>query len=401
MKIKNVFITLGVCAAMGFGAFAGIKAAKGEVKEAKAATTRLYLDLTQFKTWYDTDTSVVFKVKTYNDTYKDKLFSTTKVGNYAYYADVDLATYANGNGYSFVRCASDGTTIHNQTEWVSYSGGVKTYCVVTDWTNSGNWSTDDQKTWSIVGSTTGNAGWEGGNEDINIPLTFRFNGEGLNFYNTSVNLTKNSAFKVKNNTNNYYGYDCIETGEGSVISAGDVSGSGGSNITVVNSGSYEVYMKPAISKFWMQENSEASAIAFAETFLEKTDLVCKDSSKGQGDTNLSNLQGIWNAVENDGVDQLVELWGHLTTGAKNEFKTNSDDTIVAARERYIVIMGRYGSPTLTAFTGGPSYSNVITPLSTIVENNGNNIAIIIVVVSTISLVALGGFFFIKRKKESK
>lgn len=393
MKLKRVFITLGLAATMGFGAFTGIKASKIEVKEAKAAATRLYLDMSAYADWYSSSAS--FKVHTWNSAKGDQYHAVTKVANAYYYADVDLATYASGGGYRFTRYKSDFSEKWNEGAWNTYADGVNTYYRPSGWT-AGTWSTEDQKTWSIVGATNGV--WAGGDEDINIPLTFRFNSEGLSFYNTTVNLTAGSVFKVKNSTNNYYGFDCIEDGEGSAARLGDVTGQGGSNITVAKSGSYEVYMKPFAAKFWIQENSAASALAFAETFLEKTDAVCKDSSKGV-DTDLSSLQAIWNAVENDGVDQLVELWNHLTTGAKTEFKNSSNATIVAARARYVQIMGRYGSPTLTAFANGPSYSNVVNPLSTITETK--NVAIIIVVISTLSLVALGGFFFIKRRKESK
>ena len=252
-------------------------------------TTRLYLDMSGFADWYGDSAS--FKVHVWNGT-NDVYTAATKVANAYWYADVDLSACSTTScGWRFTRYSSDGKKEWNQGAWNSWSStSTNTYYKPSGYT-TGSWSKDDQKTWSIVGSTTGT--WTSSTEDINIPLTLRFNDEGLQFINTSVNLTAGSVFKIKNSdaSNNYYGYNALETGSGSVIAAGDVSGSGTGNVTVVNSGSYEVYMKPFAGKAWMQENSEGSAIAWADSFLAATNSIC--STGGNSADHFAALNAIW------------------------------------------------------------------------------------------------------------
>ena len=347
------------------------------------STTRLYLDMSGFANWYGD--SATFKLKTHNNTQGDKYWNATKVANAYWYVDVDLETYAKGNGYEFIRYSSDGKTLWNEGPWNSYATAVNTYFKVSGY-KAGTWSQEDQKTWTVVGSTTGS--WTSQTEDISIPLTMRFNNEGLSFYNTSVNLTAVSVFKVKNSSGTYYGYNKIETGSGSVIESGDVSGSGDSNITVVNSGSYEIYMKPFDGKFWMQENSEATATTWASSFISATTSIC--STGGTSADHLSALSGIWTTQK--------ENFESLTLGARTIIKTGTANaTITDAHDRYIHIMTRYAGQ-LDAFgdwTVGGSGSGT----NTINTINNNNSGIIIAVVSTVIIVAATGAFFILRKKK--
>ena len=252
--------------------------------------------------------------------------------------------------------------------------------------SDGSWTQDDQKTWTVVGATNGV--WAGGDEDISISLTMRFDKEGLEFYNTSVELTAGSVFKVKNSTNNYYGYDCIEEGDGSVLDLGDVSGNGNSNITVVNSGTYEIYMKPFVAKFWMQENSEESATSWASSFLSETNSIC--SNGGTSADHLSALEGVWSTLKSS--------YESLTTGAKNILKAGTANATVAdAHDRYVHIMQRYGND-LSAFNGW-TVSGSRNVLPVIAKENTNTIAII-VIISLVSVTAIGGYFFIKRRQEN-
>lgn len=347
-----------------------------------AGTTRLYLDMSGYTNWYSS--SATFKVHTWNSAKNDQFFTATKVGNAYWYADVDLATYAgNGGGYRFTRYSADGNTEWNKGAWRSYSDGVATYYRPSGWTD-GSWSTDDQKTWTLYGSASGS--WTGGSDDISYNLEMRFNDEGLSFYNTNVSLPAGAEFKVKNATDNaHYGYNAIETGTGSVISTGDVSGSGSSNITVVNSGSYEVYMKPFAGKFWMQENSEATATAWATSFISATDSIC--SSGGTSANHLSALSGIWSDQKNS--------FDALTLGARNVLIAGTANaTVEDAHDRYVHIMTRY-SGELDAFNG---WMDNASPSRNIISFNSDNAVIVIVVASLMAIFATGLFFFIRKRR---
>lgn len=384
MKALKTLVAIALSTAgLGAAVTLGVVANNDKIQQSEAAsTTRIYLDMGGFSDWYSSSAS--FKVHTWNNANGDKYHSVTKVSDAYYYADVDLATYASGGGYRFTRYNSTGGTEWNRGAWQSYTAGKGTYYRVSGWTD-GSWSEADQLTWTVVGATNGV--WAGGDEDISIPLEFRFNNEGLAFYNTTVELTAGSVFKVKNSSGDYFGYNAIETGSGSVISTGDVSGSGTGNITVVNSGSYELYMKPFSNKFWMQENSTATATAWATSFINDTGSIC--ATGGESADHLSALQAVWSDIK-DGFDAL-------TLGARNIIKTgNANATVKDAHDRYIHIMTRY-SGQLDAFEDWEvSASRSIMPLA-----NDSNVIAIIAIITVISLSATGTFFLLRKKRKEQ
>ena len=310
MKKKHVITAFSLSIALGLGIFAGVALADRGVKEVKATgETRLYLDMSGFSSW--ADASATFKVHTYDAINGDNYFAVTKAGDLYYYADVDLATYASGTGggYRFTRYSADGNTEWNKGAWCSYSANPETYYKVTDWTD-GTWAKDDQKTWTVVGATNGL--WEGEDEDISVPLTFRFNNEGLSFYNTNVNLTAGSVFKIKNSDDTYFGFSVLETGSGSVVDAGIMTGEGDNNITVTKTGSYEFYMKPVSGKAWVQENSVLTAQQWANRFLGTTYDICKVGS-GEQDHGEA-LAAAWADLKAD----FEGLTKHTMDGLKKE-----------------------------------------------------------------------------------
>lgn len=376
-----VLATAGFGGAVSVGAAAAVNSQNNQTRVVEAATsTRIYLDMSSFSNWYSSSAS--FKVHTWNSANGDQYHAVTKVADAYYYADVDLATYASGGGYRFTRYDSTGGTEWNRGEWQSYTASKGTYYKPTDWT-AGTWTEDDQKTWTIIGATNGV--WAGGDEDINISLEMRFNNEGLSFYNTNVNLSANSVFKIKNSDGTYYGYNAIETGAGSVIDTGDVSGNGTSNISVVNSGSYEVYMKPFSGKFWMQENSEKTATSWASSFLTATGSIC--SSGGESANHESALSSIWNSQKT--------AFEALTQGAKDIIKAgNANSTVKDAHDRYVHIMTRYSS--LDEFGDWEvSAARLINPIN----NNSATIFVVVASIAILTFVGVGGYFFIRKKKE--
>lgn len=382
MKTRNAILTFSL-AALAFGAAAGLAmhhANAVETRAEPASTFRVYLDMSGYTDWYKDGAS--FKVHTWNDAHKDQYVVATKLADAYYYADVEVANVTDG-GYRFTRYNGDGSQEWNRGEWCTYnSANLQTYYKPSGMT-AGTWSQDDQKTWKVVGAPHGGS-WG----QVDIALTMRFNNEGLSFYSTEVVLTAETQFKVnQDGTENYYGYNCIETGPGSVIDLSLVSGEGDSNITVLKSGTYEIYMKPFTGKFWMQENSVASATAFSEDFLLKTDTACAAA----GDDHGNALKEIWNPKNKPDGTSLCEKWDALTIGAKNAFKTSEDDTIVSARARYLFLVGKYN--VLTPFSQGPAAARYSVGLT-----ETNNTLLVVSIVSALTVVTVAGLFLFKKKK---
>ena len=385
MKMKHVIATFSLSMALGFGVFAGVSLADRGVKEAKATgETRLYLDMSGFTDWASASAS--FKVHTWNNAEGDNYFAVTKAGDLYYYADVDLATYAVDGGYRFTRYSADGNTEWNRGAWCDYAANPETYYKASGWT-AGTWAKDDQKTWTVVGATNGL--WEGGDEDISISLNFRFNDEGLSFYNTAVNLSAGSVFKIKNSDDDYFGFSVLETGSGSVVDAGIMTGEGNNNITVTKTGSYEFYMKPISGKAWVQENSALSAQQWANRFSGTTYDICKVGSGEQDHSEA--LAAAW-------ADLKADFEG-LTMGAKGYVNsvvagTQEDATVKTAIDRYEHIVKRYTS--LDLFEGlSVVRAQMVSPIS--IQNN-NTIMLVVVIASIAAVSAFGLFLIIRRKK---
>ncbi len=384
MKKTHVIATFSLSIALGLGIFAGVALGNRGVKEAKATgETRLYLDMSGFSGW--ADASATFKVHTWNDAEGDQYHPVTKAGDLYYYADVDLATYAVDGGYRFTRYSSDGSEKWNEGAWCTYVANPDTYYKASGWT-AGTWAKDDQKTWTVVGATNGL--WEGPDEDISVALTFRFNNEGLSFYNTNVQLTAGSVIKIKNSDDAYFGFSVLETGSGSVVDAGIMTGEGDNNITVTKTGSYEFYMKPVSGKAWVQENSALTAQQWANRFLGSTYDICKVGS-GEQDHGEA-LATAWAGLKAD--------FEGLTMGAKGYVNdviagTQDDATIASAVARYEHIVKRY--TTLDLFDGlNVARSRALMPIS-VVQNN----ALLIAVISSVVVAAAVGLFFIIRRRK--
>ena len=383
MKALKTLVAIALSAG-GLGPAVTLGAVSAEHSESKAqiaeaaSETRLYLDCSSFADWDNAESVCIDLYTGSGRTYKE----ATKAADNYWYVDADVSGLA---GFQFIRCKKgDTNTRWNEGPWSSSK--TNNYCKVTEWNNSGSWQ-QVATTWTVVGATSGN--WTSETENISISLQERFNNEGLQFYSTSVTLTAGSVFKVKSNasSNNYYGYNAIETGSGSVISTHDVSEIGNDhNIKVENSGSYEIYMKPLAGKFWMQENSEATATAWATSFLSATGTIC--STNGTSADHLSALEGIW-SDQKDAFDAL-------TLGARNIIKTGTANaTVTDAHDRYVHIMTRYAGE-LDAFEDWEiSGSRYISPIK------DNNATLIIVVAAAIALTATGAFFLLRKKRKEQ
>ena len=407
MKLKNLFITLGLALAVGIGAGAGLSARR-VVKEAKAtgvelaAGTNIYIDSGWSGAWinawvhytsggseYETFTEDALSGK---DMIKLKRAATgmtiTRSGSKLTGKVWSDSFYENNKGtFQF-------ETGKNFLVSLGYSGANPEQL-------SGTWGTLKYqiKNFTQDNSIDMNDGYDdGGNHQA--------------FVTTSA-LAANDTFKLVTNYNgtipsgNYYGYSVLQSGAGSckdTLMLDDESDS--HNIKVKEASTYEIYLNSS-RQVWIQQDSTIAATSFASTFLSKTNTICKDSSLGAGDTNPSALVPVWNA-EDDGEDQLVELWNNLSSGAKTVFAAGTANvTITEAKNRYVHIMERYNKTNgttaqiLDEFTGGPSYAGANSVLTPIVNDSNNSLTIAIVAVSTISLITIGSFFFIRKRKEDR
>lgn len=386
---KSLFLGLGIAAlALGGTAFALNSSNSTAPIETKAgSTTRLYLDMSGFADWYSA--SAAFKVHTWNESKSDQYFEATKVSDAIYYADVDLETYANGGGYRFTRFSSDYSEEYNRGAWNSYASGINTFYHVTGWT-AGSWTTDDQKTWSVVGASSGT--WTSETEDIGISLTKRIDNEGIAYYSTSLSLNTGAVFKVKNSDDTYWGSNKFKT-NALTKSYLSINEGADENVSVTAGGTFEIYVKPIAGEVWIQVDSETEATTFASTFISSTADICSEGSTSADHS--SALAAIWNTV-GDGT-KLEDKWIALSSGAKTVFRTGTANaTIKDAHDRYIHIMKRY-SDALNDFDGGPTYLTAKTVNSSLaIENNTG--AIIAIVGITLGAAALLGVTFAFRKR---
>ena len=126
------------------------------------------------------------------------------------------------------------------------------------------------------------------------------------------------------------------------------------------------------------------ALAFAQCFNSQMATPCSD----QNANNSSAVSAIWTTLGNQ--------YATLTSGARSEFASNTEDTIEQARTTYLHVV--YVRQYVSGWTNGPTSANYnITITSPI---NSNNVAVIVIIVSSISLIALGGFLLTKKRKEN-
>ena len=388
MKIKNVFITLGVAATMAFGAFVGLKATKWEIKEAKAETY---------------SGSVIIQ-KNDNDALWDGCNLVAKIfdGSNETWGNVVQNTGHKYQEYSWSGLSFNPTKViilRVPTSWSSDwgnpfwdgEGGIyaRTGDVVLSTTDV-VWMAGNATESSNWGTYTLDAVVKGGSSDswsvatIETALSHvKVNEDNKLEAYGEVELPANSYFKVVKTGNTWCG-----TYSAHPLIASNLSNSGSGNIHNVAAATYEIYFDYDACTVYITDPVHADADEWAQYFL--THVGC--------DENGVNLPSGWSACATE--------YGKLSGGAKDLiYGSDADENgsfIEKAVKRYDVAVANH--PSLDKFIKNSSNvvraSSSITSLSTISEN-GNNVAIIIVVVSTLSLVALGGFFFIKRRKESK
>ena len=389
MKLKTVFITLGLALAMGFGVFAGAKAGKGEVKEAKADTYSGTVHVTFSGTTNWSSDSAKIALYLWNDNgggqgvKKDTFIGLQNMGSSK---EFDFT-------YSGLSWEPANMIVTRQNKSAS----------VANWDNKWNqtgdlnfskyvWLSDAWDPTATLGAQIRSSAASPAYSTKQYLTTKGVNGDSHTEFSGLVTLAANEEFKILNdNTGHWSAYYGCPTSIDSCFSGGNKNGRNDSdgNIKCLSAGTYDFFFDIETEKVWLTRQDIVAADGFATYFLAN---VGCDTTGATAPSGWATCASTYAALSNDAKDYLYNAEGDSDPLADN-----------IARCVYWYDYAVRAHPNLTKFmvnsSGVARASYEINPLSPI--NDGTNIAIIIVVASTLSLVALGGFFFIKRKKESK
>ena len=406
MKIKNVFITLGLAAAMGFGAFVGLKAAKGEIKEAFAEQV-----VGNDKTLYvssgvwGADNAVIrlwtWKSSDQNNT-KQWISGTRVNGN----TDNNLYSFTLPEGMDKfivvrhkpnVEPSWDDGVKWNQTDDIEYNSS-NNYVRISGWaqddfeyTNGAIYGSGDKLYFTAIADT-----YNWFDASANTTLSFwnydsilgsKVNGSSTVEFNVPKTIVADGFNIYRVNPNN------AEDKWNQTVDFGVNSSNKANNAFTVRAWSQgEDRYAPMYAPGCRAYDDTYLSIAYAAHLINETYAICGSGEGGTSADHLSSLSAKWSDLETVYNALLSD------SSKKAAFSSSSDEKVADARLRYSHIIARY--TTLDKFINDVSaeYSsiNIVS-----ISEQVNNTAIIIVIASTISLVALGGFFFIKRKKESK
>lgn len=335
MKLKNVFISAGLLLAFGACAFTGALASKKElVKTSAESVSTITIDTFSGLPEKSIDQSKTIDLEGYTFKYRNAFSNADHDYGYSHYDA--LSFYPEYTRY-----------FNNQT---AMPGDIKS---ITLYTHSAQTETI---TYNVRFGTSAFTGQGTGGDSYGM-----YGGEGYTFTNSVTGATFFSIscdwYKITNRL-----ASCLD--------------------------------KIEIS--YVVDEAKTDATTFAQTFIDTTGGICKDTSKGIIDTDVNALAAVWNIkAEPDGTS-LVEKWNALSNGAKAVFTAGTANaTIADANARYVHIMSRY-SNVLTAFNDGPTFSaiNTKTPL----DDSENNTLIIVVAIASLALVSFGGLVFIRKRR---
>ena len=341
MKLRNVFISAGLLLASGTCAFAGALASKKElVKTSAESVSTITIDDFSFlpnPDKFPMMNPATVNLEGYTFKYRNAV-STSSSAYYGYSHYEALTFYYQGDGYFNNQTAMPGDiksitlyTHSAQTHTITYNVAFGTSAF------GGKGNEKDRDSYDMSGSQS---------------KTFTNYVTGATFFAISCN-----AYEVTN--------------------------------------VHEVACLDKIVISYTVDEAKTDATTFAQTFIDTTDGICKDTSEDIVDTDVDALAAVWNIKATPDGNSLVEKWNALSNGAKAVFTAGTANaTIADAHARYVHIMSRYGG-TLTEFTGGPTYS------SRNIFNNENNIDVIIVVVAIASVLSLAvacTYFSLKKRR---
>lgn len=393
MKLKNLFVTLGLTLAVGIGVAVGV----GGKKESKVVKATGFEEQTIYlrpgSNWMKLDDfsvaprfAVYFSDGGANNEWVD--MAVADAGNHVFSAVVPTTHEYN----LLIFCRMNGSTTennwsnrYNQSKDVTSIGASKLFVVQDE-----SWDTatyDDWhglQDWYIEGTFTEPAYAQ------QAEYKLAFNAAKYQYELKGVSIPQGKSFYVHSTVEGYKRNAQTETNDASLFALDDP------NTRTLKETAYDFYYKPFDGKVWIEENAEIAATTYANAFLGATFDVCNVGEPT--DDHSAGLAAIWNAKETPDGTSLVERWNALSIGAKGVFAAGTANaTVASAKARYLIIMERY-SGVLTAFENGPVASSVATVNT--VSNQNNNTIMLVVIISSIALVSVGGFFLLKKKREN-
>lgn len=379
MKIKHLFLSLGLAGALGFGVFAGLSM-KGQVKEAKAV---------------DYSGSIIVQK---ND--NDMKYTGSKL--VAYFFDSDShngwgpAVANTGNKYQQYSWTLDfePTTIImlrvDSEKWDSADPWKEIFCRTGNvtlgddilWMNGNSNESSGHGTFSLDAAVKGGATDSWTEATVQVPLDHvKTNGNIIEAY-AEVNLPANTYFKVLKAGSTWCGN---YTAHSSIAS--NLTGGGESNIHNTAAATYEFYFDYENLTTYITDPVLAAADEWAQDFLEGGCSATMADWDDHG-TEFKKLSA-----------ESKALFTAIASGG------NEDGSYIEqAVARYDLVEIRYGKTAYEEFMGreaagklNPKASNMISRLT---DQPTFSILAVVVISSTIVL-AVGGLFLLKKKRESK
>ena len=451
MKLKNLFITLGLALAVGIGAGAGLSAknqVKGAKAEAAASDTTIYLDSSAISWWAGGDVPANLYVwmcdSTNSGSNPSKWVSLHKEGT-DHYSFTFKATYTK---MVFVRSGNDSLD-GTSTEWDGKGGSANIYNQSMDVTYSSS-----KNCVKLLSSTTHDDNKDKQNfEQKNIntyqnPIAkddklyatidnkdYDWFGESATtsffLWNDVTGATKVlSSSRISSTSTTVVGQlDAAFTATGfkvvRVASGKSFDGSNWSNSIVWNEGANVDFTSSYASARAIVDRTRTGqwnytdafevvsasyfAKAFSYYFLEATGNYCN----GEGGTEVSAaVQGQLSAAL-DAFEALesgtkaafaaAEL-DHKADGWRTDDRRNAPVSEAASKYWHMTHATNHkkGAVYTDFLSLGDSFMNksvnVVNPLASASDNSS---LIIIAIISAVSLLAIGGFFFIRKRKEER
>ena len=317
MKKRKLFLVLGLSFGVAFVADLNKSNHANPVKAATAKT--FYLDCTQ----HDWDSNDSICLHLWGNSTGDKYYEAIRDGDNYWHVDVpDIDGFA---GAEFYKCNYvDGShnwadNLYWKQSWLSFPSDNFYYTVLTDeWGNDGdNWSAP--VSWSLIGSS-------------NAALSsYKFDGDGFQYYATSVALSENDVIQFTNGNKTTGFADLRDANNGQTAKEkGLVEDDGTGKVKVVKTGSYDIYVNCVTGKVWMQSDAATDADLWAQEFVAED---CTDGTNG--------TKAKWGAFES--------TYNGLTEGAKNllkgedhvEYNAVVSGNIKLAVQRYDYVLQKY------------------------------------------------------------
>lgn len=375
MKLRNMFITLGVATAMGFGAFAGIKASQGEVKEAAAATPSSYTNVYRFTVpnSFGSDVGNHIYLHAWGSNGGD-----TTWGNFITLSDFSY----NENSERMYVLATNYT--YTGFQIIKYSDNPD-YCRTADITVGSN------KAWS----------WNGNNGASASPWT-----------------PTNQTYYLYDYTNMFGGNaKCYAWQSGGSLNNGDYPGVAMTKVQYGSGQLYSISLDPAFDKVkfgigdsantgdvWANQNRghtycwwKAGDGSWSDDmdWVKAHDWIYNTMHVRDIQTSATTDTGACKGA-NGYYQKAKTAYQNFTTAIKT--KISQDECFDIARARFSNWATANGETASIAGTTLTVSSNKVLALPTTKESD---VSIAIVVISILSLTALGGFFFVKKRKETK